>query len=64
MIKTEEQLRAAFGYERIGAVLELGGSPQSVHDGILQSFDRHVGGEALRDDLTLLLVARLPPLPE
>lgn len=53
----------AFGYERIHAALELGGSPQTVHDCILQSFDRHVGGEALHDDLTLLVIARLPPLP-
>ncbi len=55
--------KTAFGYERIEAVVTLGGSPQTVHDGILQSFDRHVGGEALRDDLTLMVVARLPPLP-
>jgi phosphoserine phosphatase RsbU/P len=55
--------KEAFGYERIQAALELGGSPQSVHDGMLRAFDRHVGGEPLRDDLTLLVIARLPPLP-
>lgn len=55
--------KAAFGYERIQAGLELGGSPQEVHDSVLHAFDRHVGGEALRDDLTLLVIARLPPLP-
>lgn len=55
--------KTAFGYERIEAVVTLGGSPQAVHDGILQSFDRHVGGEALLDDLTLMVMARLPPLP-
>lgn len=59
----DAQGKAAFGYERVEAVMTLGGSPQSVHDGILQSFDRHVGDEPLRDDLTLLVVARLPPLP-
>ena len=60
----DSQGRSAFGYERIQAAVELGGSPQTVHDGILQSFDRHVGGEALLDDLTLVVIARLPPLPE
>lgn len=60
----DAQGRAAFGYERIQAIMETGGSPQTVHDGILRSFDRHVSGEPLRDDLTLLVVARLPPLPQ
>ncbi len=59
--------KAAFGYERIQAALQLGGSPQQVHDNILHSFDAHVGDEPLRDDLTLLVIARgagartLPP---
>jgi hypothetical protein len=34
-----------------------------VHDRILKAFDRHVGDEPLKDDLTLLVAARLPPLP-
>jgi len=55
--------KTAFGYERIQAALGLGGTPQAVHDGILRSFDRHVGEETLLDDLTLVVVARLPPLP-
>src|SRR5829696_318944 len=54
----DAQARSAFGYERIQAAVELGGSPQTVHDGILQSFDRHVGGEPLLDDLTLVVIAR------
>lgn len=53
----------AFSYDRIRRVLELGGSPQAVHDMVLGAFDRHVGDEPLRDDLTLLVMARLPPLP-
>jgi phosphoserine phosphatase RsbU/P len=56
--------KTAFGYERIQAALELGGAPQAVHDDILFSFDRHVGGEPVHDDLTLVVIARLPPLPE
>jgi len=55
--------KSAFGYERIQATLALGGTPQAVHDGILRSFDRHVGEETLLDDLTLVVIARLPPLP-
>ena len=50
--------KTAFGYERIRAALELGGSPQEVHDAILRAFDRHVGDEPLRDDLTLEVIAR------
>jgi hypothetical protein len=60
----DAQGKIAFGYERIQAALELGGSPQTVHDDILRSFDRHVGGEALRDDLTVVVIARLPSLPQ
>jgi|SRR6185295_17182520 len=56
--------KTAFGYERIQAALELGGSPQTVHDNVLSSFDRHAGEEPLLDDLTLVVIARLPPLPD
>ncbi len=55
--------RQAFGYERIQNTLELGGTPQNVHDRILHGFDAHVGEEPIRDDLTLVVIARLPPLP-
>jgi hypothetical protein len=57
------QGRTAFGYEKIQAALQLGGTPQQVHDTLLRSFDHHVGDESLRDDLTLVVIARLPPLP-
>jgi len=48
----------AFGYERIAALVRPGGTPQAVHDRILAAFDAHVGDEPLRDDLTLLVMAR------
>lgn len=48
----------AFGYERIAALTRGGGTPQEVHDRILAAFDAHVGDEPLRDDLTLLVIAR------
>jgi sigma-B regulation protein RsbU (phosphoserine phosphatase) len=48
----------AFSYQRIAALTEIGGTPQAVHDRILTAFDSHVGDEPLRDDLTLLVIAR------
>jgi sigma-B regulation protein RsbU (phosphoserine phosphatase) len=59
----DSQGREAFGYPRIAALTGDGGSPQNVHDRILKAFDRHVGGEPLKDDVTVLIAARLPPLP-
>jgi hypothetical protein len=53
----------AFGYDGIREVIRHGGPPQIVHDRILAAFDRHVGEEPLRDDLTLLLMARMPAVP-
>jgi serine phosphatase RsbU (regulator of sigma subunit) len=53
----------AFGYDRLSAILRMGGQPQALHQEILATFDRHVGDEPLRDDLTLLVMTRLPPLP-
>jgi sigma-B regulation protein RsbU (phosphoserine phosphatase) len=50
----------AFGFERLGVLVETGGSSQSLHDWILGSFDRHAAGEPLKDDLTLVVVQRLP----
>ncbi|HVR95262.1 MAG TPA: PP2C family protein-serine/threonine phosphatase [Thermoanaerobaculia bacterium] len=58
----------AFSFDRIGALVRPGGSAQAVHDRILTAFDRHVSGEPLRDDLTLVVMMRLPfslpPVPE
>jgi phosphoserine phosphatase RsbU/P len=58
-----DPLGHAFGYDRIAELLKDEGSPWSVHDRVLADFDRHVGGEPLRDDLTLMVALRLPPLP-
>jgi phosphoserine phosphatase RsbU/P len=61
----DAQGNTAFGYEKVQAALQLGGTPQQVHDAIRRSFDLHVGDEPLRDDLTLLVIARetLTPTP-
>jgi hypothetical protein len=54
---------SAFGYDMISRLLAEGGAPWSVHDRILAFFDHHIGGEPLRDDLTLMVMSRLPPVP-
>jgi phosphoserine phosphatase RsbU/P len=59
----DTQGREAFGYPRITALTRAGGSPHAVHERILRAFDSHVGDEPIRDDLTLLVAARLPPIP-
>jgi sigma-B regulation protein RsbU (phosphoserine phosphatase) len=56
----DSQGKTAFGYERVHAALQLGGSPQWIHDTILRSFDAHAGDEPLRDDLTLVVIGRQP----
>src|SRR5215210_7650460 len=53
----------SFSYERIAGLLRDGGAPWSIHDRILADFDHHIGDEPLRDDLTLLVMSRLPPVP-
>jgi len=53
----------SFSYEGIAELLREDGAPWSIHDRILASFDRHIGDEPLRDDLTLLVMSRLPPVP-
>jgi hypothetical protein len=55
---TDPKGSEAFGFERLQALVAVGGEPQALHDGILAAFDAHVGGEPLRDDLTLVVVAR------
>lgn len=53
----------AFGFERLAGLLAAPGSPQEVHDRILAGFDRHVGEEPLKDDLTLVVLLRDPAPP-
>ncbi|HEX9671293.1 MAG TPA: PP2C family protein-serine/threonine phosphatase [Thermoanaerobaculia bacterium] len=57
---TRGEAGEAFGFERLAAVVAAGGAPQRVHDAALRAFDAHVGEEPLRDDLTLLVLGRLP----
>lgn len=50
----------AFGFERLRAALTGGGEARRTHEQILAAFERHVASEPLADDLTLLVVERLP----
>jgi hypothetical protein len=50
----------AFGFDRLRRLLAAAGSPAVLHDRILIDFDRHVANEPLADDLTLVVLARLP----
>ncbi len=50
----------AFGFERLRQLLAAGGSSREVHDRIVEAFSRHVGDNPLKDDLTLVVVGRLP----
>jgi hypothetical protein len=59
----DRDARQAFGYDRLAALVRMGGTPQTLHQEIFASFDQHVGDDPLHDDLTLLVIARLPPLP-
>jgi len=48
----------AFGFERLGELLETAATPQAVHDRVLAEFDRFVDDQPLLDDLTLVVMSR------
>ena len=49
----------AFGYDAMRALLRQGGDVHQVHDRFLRALAVHVGTESLRDDVTLVAVARM-----
>lgn len=49
---------ATFGYDRLKALVELGGPPKVVHERISRAFAEHVTDEPLMDDMTLLAIGR------
>ena len=53
------------GYARLKGLVERHDTPETAHEAILEAFDRHLGGAALRDDFSLVVVGRMtpPPLP-
>jgi hypothetical protein len=50
----------AFGFDRLRAALANAGAARRTHEEVLAAFDRHVASEPLADDLTLVVVERLP----
>jgi hypothetical protein len=51
---------AAFGFDRLASLLAAGGAPQAILDRTLEEFTRHLGNEALADDLTVVVLGREP----
>ena len=49
----------AFGYDAMRAQLRQPGDVRQVHDRFLRALDAHVAGETLKDDVTLVVVARM-----
>jgi sigma-B regulation protein RsbU (phosphoserine phosphatase) len=49
----------AFGYDALRALLRQHAGPQAVHDRLRRALDVHVAGEALRDDVTVVVIARM-----
>lgn len=52
-----------FGFERLEKLAASPGTAQQVHDRVVASLDAHLGEETLRDDMTLVVLERLPPRP-
>jgi len=48
----------AFGFGKLREILELPGSPKVIHDRVLMAFDEHVGDEPIKDDVSMVVVAR------
>ncbi len=49
----------AFGYDAMRSLLRQPGDVRQVHDRFLRALEAHVGAEPLRDDVTLVAVARV-----
>jgi len=48
----------AYGYDRVRAQVAPGGTPQQVHDRILRDLEGFQHGEALVDDVSVVVVGR------
>jgi sigma-B regulation protein RsbU (phosphoserine phosphatase) len=55
--------KESFGFPRLQELLAQPQGAQSLHDAILTAFDRHLAGDPLNDDLTLVVMDRAPRLP-
>lgn len=63
LAEVQDEEGRAFGFERIQRLVAGGGSAQNVHDALLHAFQSHRGEASLTDDVTLVILERLPPLP-
>lgn len=52
-----------FGFERLRRLVTAGGAAETLHNGVLYELDRHRGDTPLSDDVTLVILERLPPVP-
>jgi hypothetical protein len=50
--------RSSFGFARMRELLDTAGSPARVHDRMIMAFDQYVGDAPLKDDYTLVVMAR------
>jgi phosphoserine phosphatase RsbU/P len=58
--ETVDAAGVAFGFDRLAALVRPAGGAQAVHDRVLAAFDAHLGAGSLTDDLSLVVVERLP----
>jgi hypothetical protein len=49
---------ADFGFERLRRLVELGGTPQQIHDRILHDLELFLDGEPRTDDVSLVVIGR------
>ncbi|MGR9106539.1 MAG: SpoIIE family protein phosphatase [Gammaproteobacteria bacterium] len=58
LVEEESPLGEAFGYERLEKVLDQFGDaePEVLHEQLIADLQRHCGGRALADDVTVLIV--------
>lgn len=52
-----------FGFERLRRIAGEPGAATTLHDRLLAALRTHLGEEPLRDDVTLVVIDRLPPVP-
>jgi sigma-B regulation protein RsbU (phosphoserine phosphatase) len=49
----------AFGYDALRQLLRVEGTPQAIHDRLLRALTTHIAGEPLKDDVSIVVVARV-----
>jgi len=60
LFESVDRSSQAFGFDRLRAALAGAGTARAAHDRIVAAFEGHVASEPLADDLTLVVVGRLP----